>query len=109
MLTSILALILLLAARSSRPTLTSEDNGARIELNRGEEFELVLSGNPSTGYAWRVEEVSPVLVLIGEPDFQPGSDLVGAPGEYRFRFAAREPGTGLQQEPAGTYGPIRGA
>lgn len=86
-------LILLLGACSIVQTLAPDDDGSQIELSRGEEVELVLPGNPSTGYTWVVvADASPVLEVIGEPEFRPESDLVGAPGEYHFRFAAREQG-----------------
>lgn len=87
-------LALFLGACSTQRTLTLDDNGAQIELGRGEKFELVLPGNPSTGYIWVLAEVSPTLETA-EPDFRPESTLVGAPGEYTFLFTAAEPGTVL--------------
>ena len=66
----------------------------RIEVGRGEEVELILPGNPSTGYLWVVAEVSPILTT-NEPEFRPESTLVGAPGEYHFRLTGNEPGTVL--------------
>lgn len=85
-------LALFLGACSTQQTLTLDDNGAQIELGRGEEFELVLPGNPSTGYLWVPADVSPILETA-EPEFRPESTLVGAPGEYTFLFTAAEPGT----------------
>lgn len=90
-----LLLALLLGACSANPqTLTLDDDGAQIELGRGEEVELILPGNPSTGYLWVVAEVSPIL-NTEEPEFRPESTLVGAPGEFHFRFTGSEPGTVL--------------
>ncbi|MGH8928190.1 MAG: protease inhibitor I42 family protein [Acidimicrobiia bacterium] len=86
-------LMLLLGACSRGQSLSPDDDGSQIELSRGEQVELVLPGNPSTGYMWVVADASPVLEVMGEPEFQPESDLVGAPGEFLFRFEAREPGT----------------
>jgi inhibitor of cysteine peptidase len=85
-------LIMAVTACSTGRVFTTSEDGAEVELGAGEEIELVLPGNPSTGYTWVVAEVSPVLEMVGEPEFQPESDLVGAPGEYRFRFVGREAG-----------------
>jgi predicted secreted protein len=43
-------LLVLLGACSSSDTLTLDDDGGQIELKNGDEIELVLPGNPSTGY-----------------------------------------------------------
>lgn len=91
----VLLLALGLGACSAAPqTVTIDDDGAQIEVGRGEEVELILPGNPSTGYLWVVAEVSPILTT-DEPEFRPESTLVGAPGEYHFRFTGNEPGTVL--------------
>ena len=91
----VLLLALGLGACSAAPqTVTLDDDGAQIEVGRGEEVELILPGNPSTGYLWVVAEVSPILTT-NEPEFRPESTLVGAPGEYHFRFTGNEPGTVL--------------
>ncbi|HJQ94713.1 MAG TPA: protease inhibitor I42 family protein [Acidimicrobiia bacterium] len=90
-----LLLAMHLGACSTAPrTITFDDDGAQIDLGRGEEVELILPGNPSTGYLWVVTEVSPIL-SAEEPEFRPESTLVGAPGEYHFRFTGNEPGTVL--------------
>jgi len=87
--------VLLLGACTAAPrTLTLDDNGAEIELARGEEVQLILPGNPSTGYLWVIAEVSPIL-SVEEPEFRPESTLVGAAGQYHIRFTGNEPGTVL--------------
>lgn len=90
-----LLLVLALGACSNAPqTLTLDDDGAQIEVGRSEEIELILPGNPSTGYVWVVAEVSPILEPT-DSEFRPESTLVGAPGEFHFRFTGNEPGTVL--------------
>ena len=89
----LLLLVLLGAACSSAGTLTLDDDGGHIELKNGDEIELVLPGNPSTGYEWVVIEAPSILEEVGEAEFLPESDLIGAGGEFRFRFVAIEPGT----------------
>lgn len=86
-------MLLLLGACSTARTLNLDDDGMRIELETGDEVELVLPGNPSTGYEWVMTEAPPNLQQVGEPEFVPESDLIGAGGEFHFRFKATEPGT----------------
>jgi inhibitor of cysteine peptidase len=86
-------MLLLLGACSTARTLNLDDDGMRIELETGDEVELVLPGNPSTGYEWVMTEAPPNLQQVGEPEFVPESDLIGSGGEIHFRFKATEPGT----------------
>jgi len=59
------------------------------ELNVGDTLILILNGNPSTGYTWDVGfYVHPVVEPLGEPKYQPDSNLLGASGKYTFRFLA---------------------
>lgn len=86
-------MLVLLGACSAAQTLNLDDDGMRIELQTGEEVELVLPGNPSTGYEWVLTEAPSNLQQVDEPEFVPESDLLGAGGEFHFRFKAIEPGT----------------
>ena len=88
-----LILVFLLGACSTGLEITAGDDGTSVELSRGEEFEIVLPANPSTGYLWVVTDPSPVIESVGEPVFQPDSDLVWASRMYRLRFVVRQPGT----------------
>jgi inhibitor of cysteine peptidase len=112
-----LALVALLAAASgcsstdgsflAQPVLTgalrpTEKDGTvlvdmrsfRIELRPGQQAEIRLPSNPSTGYRWlAVEPLPQVAVLVEAPAFVAGrSDLVGTPGEERWIFRAEKPG-----------------
>jgi inhibitor of cysteine peptidase len=86
-------LLVLLGACSSADTLTLDDDGGQIDLKDGDEIELVLPGNPSTGYEWVVIDAPSILEEVGEAEFLPESDLIGAGGEFHFRFVATAPGT----------------
>jgi predicted secreted protein len=71
----------------------------RVELTVGQELTIALLGIPSTGYAWRVDEVDTrVLLPEGEPvHADPADGGVGAPGVTTFRFVAvGRGGTGLR-------------
>jgi inhibitor of cysteine peptidase len=86
-------MLVLLGACSAAQTLNLDDDGMRLELKTGEEVELVLPGNPTTGYEWVVTEAPSNLQQVDETEFVAESDLIGAGGEFHFRFRATEPGT----------------
>ncbi len=73
--------------------LEDKDDGRAIELKMDQSIVLRLEGNPSTGFTWEVVGMDDsVIKLIGEVDFEPDSDLIGAPGVLTFRFDPVEPG-----------------
>jgi inhibitor of cysteine peptidase len=69
--------------------LSKDDNGRQIELAKGQTLTVTLEGNPSTGYGWEVSEVdATVLRQMGEIEYEPESDLVGAPSMATIQFEA---------------------
>ena len=70
----------------------TQDGGLRsVALVKGRILVVVIAGNPSTGYRWELADSvkGAVLSQDGHVEFVAGrSDLVGAPGEYRFTFKA---------------------
>lgn len=93
-LLGLLVLGLALVGCSETITLTPDDNQTTVELGPGERFELLLPGNPTTGYAWTVVAGdSAVVGQVGEPVFVAESTLVGGGGEFRFTFEGAAPGT----------------
>jgi len=73
--------------------LTEEDNSKTIQLNSGQKLSITLEGNPTTGYTWEVEspETGP-LEQLGEPEFEPSSDALGAGGKITLHFQATSSG-----------------
>ncbi len=66
---------------------TYDDNGTTVNLSNDDPFEIELSGNPSTGYAWQVMPFdSTVIKQVGEPVFKPNNDRIGSGGVYTFKF-----------------------
>lgn len=80
---------------SSHLQLTKPDNGKSFELVKGGTLEVVLEGNPgSTGYSWVLESGNAaVLKQQGEASFQAGTNMLGAPGKFTFKFDAVGAGT----------------
>ncbi|MBN1631396.1 MAG: protease inhibitor I42 family protein [Thermoleophilia bacterium] len=72
-------------------TLDEEDDGSTVTVEAGDIVDVVLEGNPTTGYGWTVDlstEDAAILEQVGEPTYVPDSELVGAGGTYTFRFRA---------------------
>jgi len=66
-----------------------DDAGYRVELREGQALDVSLEANPTTGYAWEVEELDEgILRQLEEQEFEPQSDLIGAPGIQTLHFQA---------------------
>lgn len=65
-----------------------------VSLKTGQALEMVLEGNPSTGYGWTLEP--PFGIALKEEGVKQvtntDSSIVGAPVTYQFRFLAESPG-----------------
>ena len=75
-------------------------NGSQVELASGQELEVTLESNPTTGYSWEVVEVDKaVLIQVGDAEFReaPKEDeqMVGVGGTEIFRFEASTGETSL--------------
>jgi inhibitor of cysteine peptidase len=69
----------------------ASDHGAACSP-RGQEFEIRLQGNPTTGYGWQVTEIDAQKVQMLAEDYvehkQGDQPIAGAGGTYIFRFKA---------------------
>jgi inhibitor of cysteine peptidase len=73
--------------------LEAKDDGNQITLQKGQTLTVKLEANPTTGYTWEmVEPEGAILRQAGEPEFNPDSELLGAPGTLTLRFEAVEAG-----------------
>ncbi len=90
----LLALLLLpgraLPAQDAAPLiLDAKSDTTDISLVRGQEVQIVLKENPSTGYTWNVLQQDPEkLVLVRKVFLPPEKTVPGAPGKARFVFKA---------------------
>lgn len=89
------ALVAACASGSSAQSLTAADAGKTIQLRSGEEFRVVLDGNPTTGYTWQpaADSTAPAA-LVGEIGFKPDSNAIGSGGKQTLTFKAGSPGEG---------------
>ena len=93
LLIAITSLLYACAAETSQEQLTIQlteaDAGRLVELRVGDTLEVILPGNPTTGFQWEVSEInSAILEPIGEPKFEPSSNAVGSGGNVTLRFEA---------------------
>lgn len=72
--------------------LTDKDSGRAVEIAAGEELEIILEGNPTTGYRWEVSEADPRVLAAGPGRFIPGSAAIGSGGKEVLSFRGSEPG-----------------
>lgn len=71
------------------------NESSRLSVCAGETFALVLPETPTTGYRWRITEVSAPVSII-EDEFTPPEPLrPGAGGVRRWLLRAEQPGTGV--------------
>lgn len=74
--------------------LTQADNGKAYAVKVGDIIQVVIAGNPTTGFAWAAEltaQDAAVLEQVGEPAYEENAtdqDIVGAGGTYTFTFKA---------------------
>jgi len=70
------------------------ENGGQVSLRVGEKLLVALTGNPTTGYEWEVEDEPPFLSRIEGAAYRPSSPLIGGGGVFYFRYEATGPGEG---------------
>ena len=76
-------------------TLDEHSDGKEIELPRGEELEIVLPANPTTGFRWRLETgAEPACKAAGDSYDAPEPAVPGRGGTQRWRFLAENAGRG---------------
>jgi inhibitor of cysteine peptidase len=75
--------------------LTHADSGSTVTLHPGDTLEIVLPGNPTTGYTWEVKPGSEALLKQkGDPEFTPDSKALGSGGKMMMRFTVVAVGKG---------------
>lgn len=75
--------------------LDASASGSSKRLKVGQTFTLSLESNASTGYIWRSATPTPtVIALVGEPQFTPQSNAIGAPSMETWTFRADRTGMG---------------
>ncbi len=88
----VLAVVLMVvaAACSGSQALTLDDDGERVSLAPGDEMQVTLDGNATTGFSWELVDYDPAVIApVGEPTYDDdGGELVGAPGRWTWTLRA---------------------
>ncbi len=73
---------------------SAANDGEKIELSEGQVLVVRLEANPSTGYGWRLAQPleESILRQTGVIQFEPHSELLGAPGTQVLRFEGQREG-----------------
>lgn len=74
-------------------TLTEKDSGKSILLEVGDTLNVVLHGNPTTGYTWSLATFDDTHLKLTENAYHSSSNLCGAGGTFTFRFTPVSSGT----------------
>jgi inhibitor of cysteine peptidase len=83
----------LAGCRGGQTLLAEGDSGKTVELAVGQELQVQLAGNPTTGYTWSLTGLDEnFLQQQGEPDYESDSDLIGAGGTATYTFKAESAG-----------------
>ena len=68
--------------------ITKANDGGVVSVSKGDNFEVVLSGNPTTGYQWQIAETDESLLSSSGSLYTQDSNAIGSGGTYRFQFKA---------------------
>jgi inhibitor of cysteine peptidase len=84
----LIIIVVLMMRGPSEVQLTAADNGSTVELESGQALSITLGANPTTGYTWEVVEApgEQVMRQVGEIEFEPESEAIGAGGVQIIRF-----------------------
>jgi inhibitor of cysteine peptidase len=74
--------------------LDATDSLSEVSLDVGDQLEVSLEANPTTGYSWELAPIPEGLELVSNEFEEPGGSLVGAPGTQLFVFDAVGAGSG---------------
>ena len=73
-----------------------------VEIHVGQKLELVIAGNPTTGYKWKLESLPEGMAQVGETlyvqdpaDGPGGPHRVGVGGRFIFTLVAAQPLEGV--------------
>ena len=69
-------------------------DGRAIELPVGDELEVVLKENPTTGFQWSVESMAEPACALADDNFESATTARGSGGMHRWRLKAKQKGEG---------------
>ena len=89
----IFALMLGNALAGESMKLSENDSGKTVEIHVGDELEVILPGNPTTGYVWEVSSLDSTVMRLDKSDFFASDKAIGSGGMGIIKFHAIATGT----------------
>ena len=86
-------LTLLLSSCAGTTSLSGSDNGKTITVHIGDEIDIALDSNPTTGFQWAIDKSNDSLLTLKQSDYSASSNLIGSGGTQTFKFVAKSAGT----------------
>lgn len=74
-------------------SLSGSDNGKTIMVHVGDEIDIALDSNPTTGFDWAIEKSNDSLLALKQMEYQASSNAIGSGGTDTFKFVAKSAGT----------------
>jgi inhibitor of cysteine peptidase len=73
-------------------SLQESDTGKSFSVEVGDTLNIMLEGNPSTGYTWDTTLIDKEVLSLIEKSFTPSSTFVGAGGVFSFKVLVMSKG-----------------
>lgn len=73
--------------------LSERDSGKTVEINVGDKLEIILEGNPTTGFIWEASSLDSKLLSQGKEVVAASANNIGSGGLEIKKFEAVAPGT----------------
>ena len=70
----------ILAQGGESMKLTENDSGKTIEVRVDDELEVILPGNPTTGYVWEVSSLDSSILRLNKSEFLASDKAIGSGG-----------------------------
>lgn len=80
-------------AKEKTIALGPENNGSTVTVGVGDNVEIELDENPSTGYHWRLTQYKGFTELLENEYIPPEKQIPGRGGTRRFKFTILDDGT----------------
>jgi inhibitor of cysteine peptidase len=75
--------------------LSENDTGKTVEMKCGDQFEVELPGNPTTGYVWDTSSLDSTVLRLAKTDFTINERTIGSGGVEVMKFQATAVGTSV--------------
>lgn len=86
-------LTLLLTSCAGTTSLSGSDNGKTITVHVGDEIDIALDSNPTTGYQWAIDKNNETLLTFKQSDYSASSNLIGSGWTQTLKFVAKSAGS----------------